>query len=750
MLGRFSTALQNAVDVLAPPPPLHEDFVYHWKKLMKHYLEVTNNKSIPIEGTNIPARLDELLKILIREDEEMHLIGHPGPCLEYFLQHGLLNLLVTLASSDQPPGIRQCILQFVSKFLSSIKTPVLGHTSIYPALQRLINQCDGCNPSPNELHEVQYLLGLAAIIRKNPNLVTVFTAASDDICCAGSSDNSTSKPTRRPSLCGSETSSLSTCLSEASSTTLEKCLQHQQQLLLQQQQQQLPPNNPLFTSLATSVRSKNVRLVPISETTHLTGTTTSEDNSSDDSRSLAVDESAQFSLLDAALTYIYSPDCSVRVKACQAIMLIASIPDEKAADVIISDTLFISRITTRLADLYHLVPLVVEPTQIDDLHVSWGMDTPSSECSNKDGSRQLAEFFSWFDFCDQLMIEAYPTIREALAKEIKERFLTEVFAVDALTHPLAITILAKCFKIASSDLLNNTLCSWLIDDSSEREAPEYKSLMSIKHTLLNNWNSHRADLVLETLRLFEVILERGHEMVLYSLILVYLNDGCYLKHKDISEKFKKSEENTNRIEKILNSFMTLVPVEVRSSENGGYEQYLAESQRQYSAVLASSMRSSASSKKQDIAVNKIRNKFYEGPFLRALFKSLSNIPNQPYEINLELTGLVSKLCLRPEEHLSRFLIESTPEELVPETVTVLSVLQDVVNKLVSAVMDRPQYQVLLKETRARLIGDQTEENTLHKQDSWSSSFENIVVVEELCKELAAIAFVKYKHTVDVS
>ncbi|XP_073996804.1 FHF complex subunit HOOK interacting protein 2A-like isoform X2 [Rhodnius prolixus] len=755
MLGRFSTALQNAVDVLAPPPPLHEDFVYHWKKLMKHYLEVTNNKNVPIEMTNIPARLDQLLKILIKEDEEMHLVGHPGPCLEYFLQHGLLNLLATLASSDQPPGIRQHVLQFVSKFLSNVKTPVLGHTSVYPPLQRLIHQCDGCNQTPNELYEVQYLLGLAALLRKNPHIVSVFTANSDELCCAGAvNDLPGSKSARRSSICSSDTSSLSACLSEASSSTIEKTLQLQQQ---QQQQQQPPHNNPLFTSLATSARSKNVRLVPIVHQTPLSGTITSED-SSDDSRSIAVDESAQFSLLDSALTYIYSPDCSVRIKACQTVMLIASIPDEKLAEVVVTDTLFISRVTAKLTDLYHQVPATVELTQIDDMHVSWGMDTPMLECSTKDGSSQLSEFLSWFDFCDQIMIEAHPIISEALSKEIKARFLGEVFAVDALTEPLALTILAKCFKISSSTFMSNVFSSWLLDNSSEREPPDYKPLLSVKHTLLNNWSSHRADLVLEALRLFEVILEKGHEQTLHSLVLVYLKDGSYLENVDQLEKdFKPSVHDPSRIEGILNSFLTLVPVKACSSENGGYEQYLAESQRQYSAVLANSHRTNGKTLEDSINVqqecsSKSKNKrtFYEGPFLRALFKSLANIPNQPYEVNLELTSLVSRLCLRPEEHLSRFLVENAVEQLVPEAVTLHSVIQGVVNNLVSAVIDRPQYQTLLKQTRARLIGDQPLEASLHRQESWSSSFENIIVVEELCKELAAIAYVKYKHSVDIS
>ena len=58
-----------------------------------------------------------------------------GPCLEYLLQHNLLDLLVTLANSDDPPGMRQHVFQFVAKLLTQLKSPIAGHSSVYPSLQ---------------------------------------------------------------------------------------------------------------------------------------------------------------------------------------------------------------------------------------------------------------------------------------------------------------------------------------------------------------------------------------------------------------------------------------------------------------------------------------------------------------------------------------------------------------------------------------------------------------------------------------
>ena len=73
-----------------------------------------------------------MLQILLKEEETSDGVG---PCLEYLLQHSLLDLLTTLASSDDPPGMKQHVLQFVTKLLNQSKNIVLGHLSIYCALQ---------------------------------------------------------------------------------------------------------------------------------------------------------------------------------------------------------------------------------------------------------------------------------------------------------------------------------------------------------------------------------------------------------------------------------------------------------------------------------------------------------------------------------------------------------------------------------------------------------------------------------------
>ncbi len=145
---------------LAPPPPLHEDFVFHWKKFMKHYLNLSFENKAAVELTNLPGCLDRLrevgtfkcwniwlklsfsflishFQILVYEDHQMMENTNSteiGPCMEYLLKHNLLDLLVSIAIFDEPPGIKQCILRFFSKTLTQINEPNIAHSAIYTPL----------------------------------------------------------------------------------------------------------------------------------------------------------------------------------------------------------------------------------------------------------------------------------------------------------------------------------------------------------------------------------------------------------------------------------------------------------------------------------------------------------------------------------------------------------------------------------------------------------------------------------------
>lgn len=676
MLGRFSTALQQAADVLAPPPPLFEDFVYYWKKLMNHYLDVTKTKPTPIELTNIPNHLEHLFQILLKEGETSDGVG---PCMEYFLQHSLLDLLTTLASTDDPPGMKQHVLQLVAKLLNQSKHIDYGHSSVYSALQRLIGLCDGSTPTASESYEIQFLLSLSGILRRNYQLVQVFISHSN---------NEGESSTERRTSCSSSTSS------DASSI----------------------PRNALFTTpLVPSARSCNVTLVPQPVTICLGNSSQS-------------DSHPQFPIADAVLSYLDSPDTGVRLKACQALMLLVSLPDGTNTASLISSEVSL-RLISRLVLLFYTIPHSTDPSHIDEMHLSWGLDIPTNDCTGCNGCKQAATFLSWFDYCDQVMIESNHNIAEAVSRRLSESFLGQAFNALALHKPINLTMLTKCFKMASSSLMNDALNEWLTCDT-------------ILNILLENWSSQDTDLAIETLRFFELVLEKNSDYVLDCLIWRYLKDRSFL-NLYASESgvlledgnLEVNGDSDSEIHVIIKRWTNIVPKEIQSC-NCGYEEYIGESMRQYQVVLSKV-------EFQQNAIQDLPNadaEFNEGPFLSALFTALSNIPKQAYELNLELTGIVSRLALRPETYLTEYLLNNMKQLKVR---SLYSVLMGVATELANCITQFPDYQQTLADVRATLLGRSMVSLEL-KPDPWIGTFESIVVVEELCKELAAISYVKLK------
>lgn len=771
MLGRFSHVLQNAVDAIAPPTPLHDDFIYHWRRLMKHYLDVSTNK-VPVELTNIPAHLQQLQRILQKEDDENK--GEKmGPCVEYLLQHNMLDLLATLAATDDPPGMKQYVLQFVTRLITQLRVPVLAHCSVFPSLQRLVKTCDGGQHMPTENDEVHFLFILSALLRKQPQLIHMLD-----------SQGPSGTPFERRSSISSEASShVSVGSVFQSPLTLDGC-DNQQQL---ESDGQTPPNNPLFRPYVLSPRSKEPKLVPVLNSKNSQSTSSFEDNcdvfeDGDSGRISETDEdkvaNSEYVILDALLSYIDSADARVRVKACQGIMLLVSLPDNKLANCLLENSQLCLTVVSKLCSLYADIPAINDPNQIDVLHVSWGLDVPVSVEHSSESYRAISAFFSWFDFCDQLIKEAENGIGCVLASTVRTHFFQELFPVEEITDVFVLSLIAKCFKMASSPALLKEMSYWVVGESREADLPHVVTC-PIRQALIDCCCHENSAVSLEALRLFEVLLEKNCEHIIHCLVLAYVNRRAYFDsaasvsqiaswsdEEDERERCRESpvagsRNNTSpsvtsrtftptHIEKIISSFLNVVPPQLRSApptESSGYHQYVSESAHQYSKVLqacksfswpidAVSDENGSSDSKPEADGQKI---FYEGPFLKMLFNRLRNLPNQAYEINLELTAVVSRLSLLPHPFLHEYLLNPILPHLT-ETDSLFAALNDVASKLLTEVTALSDYKNRLSNTRQHLLGDVSDE-----QDEVSGILESVVVLEELCKELAAIAYVKFHN-----
>ncbi|XP_058279690.1 FHF complex subunit HOOK-interacting protein 2B isoform X2 [Hirundo rustica] len=169
MLSRLGALLQQAVETREPSVDLLEAFTEHWRGITGYYLEATD-ESIPARQTDIPWRLRQMLDILVHEEQQRP-AGETGPCLEFLLQHKLLETLGTLGKAEYPPGMRQQVLLFFSRALGRLQHPLLHYLNVHRPVQKLLQLSGDRLGSGTEKEEVQLAAVLCSKIQQDPGLL---------------------------------------------------------------------------------------------------------------------------------------------------------------------------------------------------------------------------------------------------------------------------------------------------------------------------------------------------------------------------------------------------------------------------------------------------------------------------------------------------------------------------------------------------------------------------------------------------
>uniref|UniRef100_T1IIV5 FHF complex subunit HOOK-interacting protein C-terminal domain-containing protein n=1 Tax=Strigamia maritima TaxID=126957 RepID=T1IIV5_STRMM len=695
MLSRLSTVLHNAVDALAPPIPLVEEFIYHWKAITNFFVDKNSDSKAPVEETNIVGHLKQMLQLLMDEEEAIE-IGSTGPCMEYLLHHKLLDTLYTIGRADCPPGMKQQVLIFFSQLLTRIKQPMLPHISVHRPVQRLVKMCGEVKAAPTEAEEVQFVCIICAKLKDASHLVNFFM-----------------EPTKK---------SVTETSSEEQGAGSEICL-------------------------------------------------------------------VDFPLVNSLITLCQSADNNIILKACEGLLLCSSLQDDSAASSIINRSSFCDLLIDRLCHFYGVLPAALDPNAIELVEAKWGLDAFNfhEDVLWFSGKRQLISFLSWLDFCDQLMKEAHPLISDKLASSMKQRWLIDVIEPVILEgqEPNSITAVAyitRCIQLMSSKHMLNEFAAFLFGDNNDIEI---RGLLNhpMKKFLIEKCNSESHEIAIIFLKLFECFLEKYNESVFHNLVLINLLGREYFDHTLVDFQASWSDEEDERIRKgfydsdispgsspisrtlapsnihkIINCFLLLLPDELKScdaADDVGYENYLRDAHRQFrdcatscaafnwpreaitrEEQTASDTSSAESQPEADTFI------FFEGSFLQILFDKLEQLLEQPYELSLQVTSIVSKLALLPHPYLHEYLLNP----LIPQPLgsrSLFSVLEKLASDVHIKAQSVPQFKRKLYLTRQDLLGESGEFTSGSSSSNSDGFLEGIIVLEEFCKELAAIAFVKY-------
>ncbi|XP_050001794.1 FHF complex subunit HOOK interacting protein 2A [Alexandromys fortis] len=758
MFSKLTSILQHAVEALAPSLPLQEDFVYHWKAITHYYIETSDDKA-PVTDTNIPSHLEQMLDILVQEENERE-SGETGPCMEYLLHHKILETLYTLGKADCPPGMKQQVLLFYTKLLGRIRQPLLPHINVHRPVQKLIRLCGEVLATPTENEEIQFLCIVCAKLKQDPYLVNFFL------------ENKSKSLTSKGTL--SVTSADNPKSQDPVSADSSQC--HQPQELPRApgvghtEPEEEPPHQ--MDELSASLDDLNVTSLPEASNSR---------------------PKQDYNLVNSLLTLTKSPDGRIAVKACEGLMLLVSLPEPAAAKCLAQSTCLCELLTGRLASLYQALPQTVDPLDIETVEaVNWGLDSYShkEDASAFPGKRALISFLSWFDYCDQLIKEAQKTAAVALAKAIHERFFIGVMEPQLMqTSEMGIltstALLHRIVRQVTSDVLLQEMVAFILGEQREPETLSEISRHPLRHRLIEHCDHISDEISIMTLRLFEHLLQKPSEHILYNLVLRNLEERNYTEYRPLCPEDKDAVENglvagavdleedplftdispdnilpnqewissphaspdhpkndgKTEVHKIVNSFLCLVPDEAKSSyhvEGTGYDTYLRDAHRQFRDYCAVCLRWEWPGAPKPLEKCDLEAAFFEGHFLKVLFDRMGRILDQPYDVNLQVTSVLSRLCLFPHPHTHEYLLDPYVN-LASGCRSLFSVIVRVVGDLMVRIQRIQDFTPKLLLVRKRLLGLEPEGQIIDH----ITLLEGVIVLEEFCKELAAIAFVKY-------
>ncbi|XP_039180126.1 protein FAM160B2 isoform X2 [Crotalus tigris] len=716
LLGRLGDLLRRAVEAEEPRLDLPAAFTEHWKGVTHHYLEAPDeNKSA--KQTDIPWRLKQMLDILVYEEKQQQ-EGETGPCLEYLLQHKILETLSTLGKAEYPPGMRSQVLLFFSRLLGQMQSPLLHYFSVYRPVQKLIQlQGDALGPEL-EKEALQFVAVLCTKIRQEPALLPhVLEGQNVDSLGLAAEPSMTSGQTL-PSF--------------------------------EEQGGGLCPEKPLRDPAASMLN-----------------------------------------LVTALIGLCKSKNKKVVLKAQENLLLLTRVDHPTAAQALAQDSMLCLLLPDYLCSLYKAIPVTIKPADVTRLPpVPCRLQSDASvEESSFPGEHSLEAFFDWLEFCDCLVKQAHPVVGDALSTTVGRRLFLETLRPQLLQRSdsgilFSVAILTGLARRIHAPALLQQLAGFLLgtemdpirpSDSAWR--PQSPSLCS---WLIENCSHPSDEISMATLRLFEELLWLPDQRILQSLVLCHLEERSYIlrspagqedlatPEQEFCEEGLDLEEDPYFADGLpaaepqrpskpvtlapkegpgqpagpvdakeaVSSFLCLVPSEVKTSaylEEAGYDTYVHDAKVLFQECCANVACWTWPEAQLPQKSSPAGPQFYEGPFLQVLFDRLAQILHQPYAVNLQVTSVLSRLALFPHPHLHEYLLDPYLP-LAPGCRTLFSVISSLMHRA-HRITD---FSTNLLLVRKKLMGLVPDDPPIGHQ----MFLEGVIVLEEFCKELAAIVFVK--------
>ncbi|KOB73703.1 Uncharacterized protein OBRU01_10276 [Operophtera brumata] len=388
----------------------------------------------------------------------------------------------------------------------------------------------------------------------------------------------------------------------------------------------------------------------------------------------------------------HKTDNQVVLRACEGIMIVSSLPEDDIANLVTTCSPACETIIDKLASKYKSLPANIDPGDVDHLNITWAY------VAQDFGDKSYNKFHEGAAECGVTQPHHAALVTAILSKCLRAldspHLINEGAAECGVTQPyhaaLVTAILSKCLRALDSPHLINEHSIHRLVLARVVSRGYYASQPPLEED--------------ERDRLNDAMKQLQHEDHVNDQITdILTHEGLWL---DITSSFHWPEFWTDTAASSTHSYDSRPEADIHRDD------LLQSSQ----LVL----------QPRDLTTQTSEEEFDEGPFLKMIFKLLSNMPAQPYQVNLHLTSIVSKLALLPHPNVHEYLLNP----MLPtakKTQTLFKTLQELAKKLT---LEIPRLRNYKKPEHNWLV-------------------ESLIVLEEFCKELAAIAFVKYQHSVHI-
>ncbi|RIA80660.1 Retinoic acid induced 16-like protein [Glomus cerebriforme] len=748
----LSRIVNHAIEIIAPHIKSKEEELHEeWKSVRKYFNSISTrskeqNKFIDINSTKIPGNLENIIRF-IKEEEIRIRIKHGSissnnipfdenkvqrKCIEFILSNNVLKDLIGYAKDDIPKGMTVQVLKFFIHFVQNIPPKLLIKPEIYSYIQRLILISYELDVEDNHYLKQELVKLIHVVCRQminHPELIDIYFERSKGIDFPIFSMlldymniiEQTGKVSREAlyliiNMLKDDKDFLNYLIKESKFfKTLEKRLQIAFATL--------PNNNRLIISennngsdndtCSSLVKRFNKKRTP-SEMLQYTNASKPE---------IAVEEFFEF---------------------WQFINKIAGINSQ-----ILMSQLLNSLINGFIK--YSIIPAILSPSD-----------------------------------------------EQATAATI---YLSELIKYIKIHQ-----ILDSIFNILLGGSLEPENTPQKIPQSISQEKSQEGAttqVTSLREILIERCSNAEDRLSLSTLRLFDSILETFNQFALYNLVLRNLthtamaNNTVQWNKKNPRVLLRKLLSLMPLDDRAGSDISVVVESADKVNDNGfGYEDYFLDAQRQVQLVALACnhwtnpyLPPNTTNYFSDCTSEEDNNTayIYEGTFINMIFEQLKNFLQVPLERNLVLTSIISKLACILDEKIDLLLYgnfdfdnsnspsidKSDNINIGPIQKNLINVLEKLANEAEIGASKVPNFQTRIQLVKRRGMnnsrlsyGSTDTSNNNNSPISPSHSIElnspptspsmhinpfakftnfvnAFIVLQEFCKELAAIVFVKY-------